>query len=109
MGSITALYDKAMEATTQDEADVILEQIVECACRISPQQLREEHERIQRSNLGYYAGYYSHEVRERVERLFDTEHPIFGKIAVNGPPTTKQAFELGRRMGEQAREKWLTK
>jgi len=31
------------------------------------------------TNIGYYAGYYGPETRERVNRLFNCSHPIFGK------------------------------
>ena len=50
-------------------------------------------------NLGYFAGYYDNETRERVERLFKCSHPIFGSIAAEGAPTAEEAFEAGRRMG----------
>lgn len=36
-------------------------------------------------NLGYYAGYYDHETRIRVERLFCCAHPIFGGAAKHEP------------------------
>lgn len=32
---------------------------------------------VARLNLGYFAGYYSKEVQDRVNRLFDTYHPIY--------------------------------
>lgn len=52
-------------------------------------------EQIVNQNLGYYAGYYSPETRERVERLFKCSHPVFGSIKENGQPTAKEAFECG--------------
>lgn len=54
---------------------------------------REEAEQIERSNLGYYAGYHLDETRERVERLFRCAHPVFGSIAENGPATLEQIRE----------------
>jgi hypothetical protein len=57
-------------------------------------------EQIARVNLGYFAGYYDSETRERVERLFRCEHPIFGAIAEKGQPTAAQAFAAGKAMGE---------
>ncbi len=57
----------------------------------------EEAERIANSNLGYFAGYYDEETMQRVNRLFRTVHPIFGTKT----PTPEEAFEMGRRMGEQ--------
>jgi len=59
---------------------------------------REEAEKIERGNLGYYAGYYGQETRERVERLFNCVHPIFGSSA--HPPSPEEAFRLGSQMGE---------
>lgn len=53
-------------------------------------------EQIVNTNLGYFAGYYSDEVRQRVERLFNCSHPIFGSIKQNGRPTGKEAFECGK-------------
>ena len=34
---------------------------------------------IARINLGYYAGYYDHATRLRVEKLFMCRHPLLGK------------------------------
>jgi hypothetical protein len=52
-------------------------------------------EKIVNINLAYFAGYYSAETRERVERLFECAHPVFGAIADNGAPTSEQAFQAG--------------
>lgn len=35
---------------------------------------------IARINLGYYAGYFDTETRERIYRLFACTHPVFGKL-----------------------------
>jgi len=48
------------------------------------------------SNLGYYAGYYDGETAQRVMRLFNCEHPIFGKKR----PDAKEAFNAGMKMGK---------
>lgn len=58
---------------------------------------REESEEIERSNLGYYAGYYDAETRERVERLFGAVHPIFGRST----PTPAEAYSKGVRDGRK--------
>jgi hypothetical protein len=98
-GELTCLlYPAAMKASTQDEADSILERLVaghlaETACT------HEEALKIQRSNLGYYAGYRDAETRERVERLFSCAHPFFGAIAEKGQPTAEEALEMGKQLG----------
>ena len=58
---------------------------------------------ILRSNLGYYAGYYDHDTRARVERLFSCAHPIFGAIAEKGAPSVEEAFAAGVRAGRSGR------
>lgn len=88
-------YSPAMEITDSFEAGRYFEQCVQHT--MSHGRTREEAEGIERANLGYFAGYYSHETRERVERLFRCAHPIFGP-AENGPPTDSEAFEAGRKL-----------
>ena len=86
-------YGPAMEIEDAEEAARYFEECVQhsmqCGCS------REKAEEIERANLGYFAGYYSHETRERVERMFSCAHPVFGKIAENGAPTPEQAFRAG--------------
>lgn len=86
-------YQKAMEIETQEEADAHFEKCVQYSMRHG--KTREEAELIERSNIGYWAGYCSNEVRARVERLFRCEHPIFGSIEKNGAPTPEQALKAG--------------
>lgn len=69
-------YGPAMKITDQSEAEAYFEKCVEH--NMSFGQSRQEAERINRLNLGYYAGYYDDETRVRVERLFRCSHPIFG-------------------------------
>ena len=92
-------YEPAMEITDQEEADRYF--LVLVGMSMKNGQSREEAEKIQRENLGYYAGYYDSETRARVEKLFNCAHPIFGPIS-QGEPTAEEAFEIGRKLGEQA-------
>lgn len=61
---------------------------------------REKAEECQRSNLGYYSGYYSYEMQVKVERLFNAVHPIFGSINNSKPLTVGQIIEMGIHYGE---------
>ena len=65
---------------------------------------KEESLNIAKENFGYWAGYFGNEERKRTETLFECEHPYFGSIVKNGPPTNKQAFEIGLAMGKKLRE-----
>jgi hypothetical protein len=61
---------------------------------------REEAEKNERSSLGYFAGYYDHKTRLRVEKLFLCAHPIFGK-ASKRIPSAEEAFEAGKKMARR--------
>lgn len=43
-----------------------------------------------KNNLVCYADFVSPESRDRIERLFDCEHPFFGSIAKNGIPSLEK-------------------
>lgn len=94
-------YGPAMEITDQDEAVAYFEACVQQTMTFGKS--REEAEEIEKGNLAYYAGYYNHETRLRVERLFACSHPIFGP-AKDGAPTPEKAFEMGRRLGHRHQE-----
>lgn len=88
----------AMEIADQAGADDYFDQLVEhyVATAKTPR-TREEAAAIVRSNLGYYAGYYSEEVQDRVNKLFKTTHPVFG----DKWPTAIEAFEAGQKLAEE--------
>lgn len=87
------LYDPAMEVQTKEEADAYFKKLQDLQSKngVHP----EISEKILKVNLAYWAAYGSEEQRERIERLYECEHPYFGKISENGRPTTAEAFELG--------------
>lgn len=85
--------DAAMKAVDQGEADALFARLVQHSMKRGGHSICEA-ESIMRENLGYYAGYFSHDTRERVERLYGAIHPIFGS-ASKGPPTVTEAFEAG--------------
>ncbi len=91
-------YGPAMKMTDQKEATEYFELCVEDTMGFG--KTREEAENIERQNFGYFAGYYDHETRIRVERLFSCVHPIFG-AASEHIPTPEEAFEAGWNLGEQ--------
>lgn len=95
-------YGPAMKITEQAEADAYFEDLVK-HCMLFDK-TREEAENIERKNLGYYAGYHDPETREQVEHLFKCEHPVFGKIKDNGPPTPEMALMAGKVMATSGPE-----
>lgn len=99
------LYDPAMRLVTEISARAYLDQLVEWTMDRAHNDLTEEEARlIHLTNIGYWAGYYNHETRERVERLFNTTHPVFGGIAKNGPPSPSEALQAGLKMGKEISE-----
>jgi hypothetical protein len=96
--TIGEIYDPAMEITDPEEAESYFRELVEQglenrANRGDPVSW-DEMVRIQKSNLGYYSGYYGHETMERVERLFGACHPIFGSQIAH-QTTPEEAFLMG--------------
>lgn len=87
-------YDPAMQITEQAEADAYFQLCVDHSMTYH-RKTREEAEALERTNLGYYAGYGSNETRSRVERLFRCSHPVFGSIAAVGAPTPEEALQAG--------------
>jgi len=101
-------YEPAMRITDQAEADQYFEALVAHCLdtypefedpHFLPSDRRAAAELIERTNLGYWAGYHSLDTRARVEKFFRGAHPIFGPVSRNGPPSAKQAFILGQLRG----------
>lgn len=90
--SIGEKYRPAMEIKDQTEADRYFETCVLHNMKFGT--TRAEAERVERINLGYFAGYYDHETRLRVERLYRCAHTIFGK-AIYGIPPAQEALNAG--------------
>lgn len=91
--------EPAMKITEQGDADQYLKQyiaFIQISLDKEPRKDAMTAEQIAKINLGYWAGYYDNETRERVEKLFKCVHPISGSIKDNGAPTPKEAFESGQ-------------
>jgi len=89
----------AMEITDPEDAKQYLAEYVSYIQTALDKEPRDDDmtaEQIAKTNLGYFAGYYSNETRERVEELFMCSHPVFGSIKNNGSPTPEQAFNMGK-------------
>lgn len=83
-----------MQVQSQEDADACFAQLVEHCMRMRKCP-REEAERMERQNLGYYAGYHGPVIRARVERLFDCEHPFAGKLERDGPAPPEALLKAG--------------
>lgn len=97
----------AMEITDPKEAKQYKVDYVDFIQKALDKQPRNDDktaEDIVNINLGYYAGYYGEHIRERVERLFNCSHPIFGSIKENGTPTDEQAFRAGLDRGAKLKK-----
>lgn len=91
------LYGPAMRVESKEEADAYLNKLVQM--QVAEGVHPDIATKIIKANLGYYTGYLSHQERERVERLYDCAHPVFGSIKELGAPTTQEAFTLGFNRG----------
>jgi hypothetical protein len=95
-------YSPAMKVQTEAEAKEYLEACIEHRMRVA-NRTRAEAEHIEKTNIGYWTGYYAHETADRVMRLFDCEHPYFGR---DHPPLEKvyaMGLALGRKLAKDRR------
>jgi hypothetical protein len=95
-------YWPAMKVQTEAEAQEYLEACIE-HCMRGGNYTRAEAEHIEKTNIGYWTGYCAHETADRVMRLFDCEHPYFGR---DHPPPEKvfaMGFALGRKLAKDRR------
>lgn len=85
----------AMAITDQLEADEFLLDYVVHVFQTNPDMSLEECKRVCKDNLGYYAGYHSFEVGERVEKLFGAIHPVLGTVEERKKLTAKEIMQKG--------------
>ena len=93
----------AMKITNKKDAEQYIAEYIKYIEKYQKYADEKDAEIIAKSNLGYYAGYYSNEVRERVEKLFCCAHPVFGSIKENGIPTPQEAFDMGKNMNNHVK------
>jgi hypothetical protein len=102
------LYMPATKITTKKEAteyfNVLVEYIMQHATK-KEYKTPKGAATLLKSNLGYFAGYFSPSTMLRVFKLFNCQHPIFGKVV----PTAKEAFAKGLEMGKKAKKSAKTK
>jgi len=101
MKSLLEIMQRVANGMTKEEAnDVLAEQVKEMVILGDS---KEEATARMRVNIGYFAGYYSHEIADKAYELFDTEHPIFGKLH----PSPQEAARLGIEYGRRSKERSL--
>jgi hypothetical protein len=98
--TVGEILKPAMEITKQEVADEYLRDYISYIVKNSDVSIEKATD-IAKENLAYWAGYYSDDVRRRVERLFNSKHPIFGSIEENGSPSAIDAFNMGKNMAIQ--------
>lgn len=91
------LYENAIEAKSHIEAKKIVQHLVFKFQTRNKGFSNEDATANIKSRIGYYAGYFDESVRRRVEALYDTEHPMFGRLEKMGMPTSDEAFQCGYR------------
>lgn len=99
------LLDPAMKITDQADADQYKAEYIKFTQAAIEREGSQGYtaEEVVNRNLGYFAGYYDNETRERVERLFNCAHPVFGSIKENGAPSPEKALAMGLRAGRKAK------
>lgn len=79
MRTIGEVYGPVIEITTEEDARAYLEELITERMQLF-NETRDRAAYIVHLNLGYYSGYFSEETRQRIQKLFDVSHPVFGKF-----------------------------
>lgn len=87
-------YGAAVAVKKQEDADRYFKALVASAQRKWGKTL-EQATADEKANLGYYAGYYDQETNIRVQRLYNCQHPVFGKRT---NVSHAEAFKAGQDM-----------
>jgi len=90
--TIQEIFEPIISIKTLEEAKLYFDSYKSYLKTLVPEKTDSELDAIINSNFGYYAGYYSNEVRELVFNLFGIVHPIFG-FETNMTP--EEAFQCG--------------
>ena len=99
-GTYGEQFTAALACTTPAEAEAWIEKEVEHYVQFHGKSVAEAVQII-KSNIGYMAGYYDHETAQKIHRLFHAVHPIFGTADYHETVSPKEAFDLGRKLGER--------
>lgn len=75
-------YLPATQITSQEEADEYFEECVQHS--ISLGNSREQAVLIERSNIGYFSGYFDVEIQRRIERLFKCSTGLSAMLNISG-------------------------
>jgi hypothetical protein len=94
-------YGRAVEIAlhgSKEEAEEWFAALVERNVRLTGV-TRDQAEYVERTNIGYWAGYYDESARRAVASVYGAIHPIFGN---DFAPSADKALEAGKRaaMGE---------
>jgi hypothetical protein len=98
MGLSPSSLDSLVKATDKATAQTLLDEYIEDIQRYyraaSDLKNYTEAKRLALNNIGYYAGYYDQETRERVELLYGARHPVLGS-ALGNQLTSEQIYKIG--------------
>lgn len=90
--SFSELFEFALRVESQGEADDIKEAILKFTNKKDHPSFWE----TVKGDIAYAAERTNN--RHNVEKFFDCEHPVFGKLSEVGPVTQQEAFECGKQM-----------
>lgn len=91
--------DAVVSCETKEEAEQVIALLTEAVQYKEPNLSREDARKVTLKNVGYCSVYFGPEEALRIMELFDTTHPVFGRLN----PTPKEAFEAGQDMAAKGR------
>lgn len=100
--SMGSVFDKALEIAETGDGDRcqnFLTAYANWIIEVNGHYNIEEATEIAKSNLGYFAGYYSSEVYETINKAYSAVHPVFGRNPFDVSPDEayRKALETVRK------------
>jgi len=108
--TVGEVMDAVSAAQDADEAKAIKDAYLRRIHRDKPEYDEATALDVANQNIGYYTGYLDHAEGARILALYTgSYHPVFGTRHVEGKVTPEEAFEAGRKAGEEARGRGIAK
>jgi len=95
--TIGECYGRCTEIVDHNQANEYFIALVERNLRICPEHDLDTAIKVEKDNIGYFAGYCDSETALRMELLFNTIHPILGSAQNYCMMSAEDIVEVGRK------------
>lgn len=91
------LLDAACACKTKEEADALVNARIEEVCVARHEMTVTDAREVVLHNIGYLSGYCDSETADRIYELFETSHPIVGRLHPSPDEALRAGMEMARK------------